>query len=252
MAGFLAYALAGAATGAGEGMIAEAKAKREEAMEELRNSRLMEREDRADTRQTARDERLFAQQTQRDQSNRSRTLVQTGDGAGLLDSTTGDISRLKRDGEDYSGPVSTVGTRDYGEMPASVQRGVINDMENIWEKNGMDERALKRAIGAGRRNGFSNDMLENWAREVLEADGYDDIDGALRRVGLLDGGDGEDEAPAPDASAPSAGATGQQPTGAGTTQNPFQATTQAHVNWFRENARPGQVIMHNGQRYTKD
>jgi uncharacterized protein YidB (DUF937 family) len=46
MAGFLAYALAGAASGAGEGMIAEARAKREAAMEELRNSRLMEREDR--------------------------------------------------------------------------------------------------------------------------------------------------------------------------------------------------------------
>jgi hypothetical protein len=186
-------------------MIEEAKARREQVLEDLREQRLMAREDRAFDRQGQRDDRLYGRQTQRDQANRSGTLVQTPEGAMLLDPTSGEMRFPTRDGENYVGSITKTGARDYGDMPASVQRGVINDMEKIWENNGADERALKRAIGAGRRNGFSNDMLENWAREVLEAEDYDDIDGALRSAGLLD-----DDAPAPAAGSPAAGG-GSQP-----------------------------------------
>lgn len=39
--------------------------------------------------------------------------------------------------------------------------------------------------------------------------------------------------------------------GDGTTEAPFQATEQSHIDWFRENAQPGQVIVIDGQAYTK-
>jgi hypothetical protein len=47
------------------------------------------------------------------------------------------------------------------------------------------------------------------------------------------------------------GMTTAPPPGAGTRENPYQATTQQHVDWFRNNAPAGAVISINGQLYTK-
>lgn len=48
------------------------------------------------------------------------------------------------------------------------------------------------------------------------------------------------------------GATGgEQPPGDGTEASPYQATTQAQVDWFKQNAPAGAVISINGQPYTK-
>lgn len=51
--------------------------------------------------------------------------------------------------------------------------------------------------------------------------------------------------------APASPTSGQPPPGAGTHDQPFQATTQDHINWFKANAQPGQVISVNGQLFTK-
>lgn len=55
-------------------------------------------------------------------------------------------------------------------------------------------------------------------------------------------------APAPAAAAPR---PPSPPKGAGTPADPYSATTQAEVDWFKENAAPGAVIDVNGQRFTK-
>ena len=72
--GFLAYALAGAATGAGTGMINEARAKRDAVMEELREQRLMAREDRQFGRQMQLQDRQFDRQDARDEAQHNRIL----------------------------------------------------------------------------------------------------------------------------------------------------------------------------------
>lgn len=38
--------------------------------------------------------------------------------------------------------------------------------------------------------------------------------------------------------------------GTGTRESPWVASTQAHVDWFKQNAKPGDVIVVNGQKYT--
>jgi hypothetical protein len=38
--------------------------------------------------------------------------------------------------------------------------------------------------------------------------------------------------------------------GVGTKASPWVATTQDHINWFKQNGKPGDVIMVNGQAYT--
>jgi hypothetical protein len=43
----------------------------------------------------------------------------------------------------------------------------------------------------------------------------------------------------------------QPPPGAGTRQSPYQATTQDHVNWFRNSAPPGSVLFADGRYYQK-
>jgi len=41
-----------------------------------------------------------------------------------------------------------------------------------------------------------------------------------------------------------------KPSGSGTKENPYQAQTQADIDWFKANAREGDVILVNGQLFT--
>jgi hypothetical protein len=43
----------------------------------------------------------------------------------------------------------------------------------------------------------------------------------------------------------------QSPPGGGTRDNPYKATTQAHIDWFKENAPEGAIIEANGQLFRK-
>jgi hypothetical protein len=45
--------------------------------------------------------------------------------------------------------------------------------------------------------------------------------------------------------------TGKAPSGAGTRADPFKASTQAEVDWFKQNAKAGDVIMIDGKPFTK-
>ena len=99
--GFLAYALAGAATGAGQGLVNEARAKREMVMEELREQRLMAREDRQFGRQMQLAEQKNQWQTERDERQWSRqqeaaTAAQERDQqflSSVMPSSRGDVQR---------------------------------------------------------------------------------------------------------------------------------------------------------------
>lgn len=47
------------------------------------------------------------------------------------------------------------------------------------------------------------------------------------------------------------GQPGNAPQGAGTRENPYRATTQDHINWFRDHANPGDVVEVSGKLFTK-
>lgn len=70
------------------------------------------------------------------------------------------------------------------------------------------------------------------------------------------GGAGASQAGGSDPTLSQAMRPGQQqpagaPPGSGTEAAPYQAATQEHVEWFKQNAKPGQVIVVNGRPYTK-
>lgn len=56
---------------------------------------------------------------------------------------------------------------------------------------------------------------------------------------------------APPEAQPPASAAAGKPKGAGTRADPFQAAAQADVDWFRQHAPAGSVIIVNGKAYTK-
>jgi hypothetical protein len=57
--------------------------------------------------------------------------------------------------------------------------------------------------------------------------------------------------PSPGAGDPKRTGRWAQPPGMGTREQPFQASVQDDVEWFKNNAQPGQVISINGELYTK-
>ena len=42
-----------------------------------------------------------------------------------------------------------------------------------------------------------------------------------------------------------------KPSGEGSKASPYQATSQADISWFKQNARPGDVLMYQGKLYTR-
>lgn len=143
--GLLGFALAGAATGAGQGMIAEARAKREAAMEDLRNQRLMAREDRQFDRQTQLQDRQFDRQDARDERQWSRQqerdAMSGGDLIRLEDGTTavrrgGTVAPLT---DSEGNPVNVAQTGSDRAPPADVataewliNQGVASDPADAW------------------------------------------------------------------------------------------------------------------------
>ena len=47
------------------------------------------------------------------------------------------------------------------------------------------------------------------------------------------------------------GSAGGRPRGSGTSDDPYEAATQADIDWFKQNAKPGEAISVDGRLYTK-
>lgn len=192
MAGLLGYALAGGLTGYGNSLVEDAKAKREAAMEELRNSRLMEREDRQFDRQTQRDDTQWERQQQRDDTQFERGTatsgkpVRIGDRDRLLrqDGSLGDIM----DGNEvFTGQISTgQNSSDPVDIRAArilVEEGVFPDFKTAWS----DVNAAKSDKAARARlvTDFYKVMLEDFADERSNAEKFQS---AQERIDELMGG----------------------------------------------------------------
>jgi hypothetical protein len=177
MAGFLAYALAGAASGAGEGMIAEARAKREAAMEELRNSRLMEREDRQFDRQGQLLDRQQGFQRERDQADRDFKLttggdrVQTDQGLKIMrpDGTMADPRNP--DGTTFDGKI--ISSRDSSDPRYAIEAKRDMLIAAGWDEGRASEAAAlgERPVGAVDRMKLVEDQLKTeYGKELMTND----------------------------------------------------------------------------------
>jgi hypothetical protein len=81
-------------------------------------------------------------------------------------------------------------------------------------------------------------------------------DSSSQAVGSLyaKGATEQDAQPAPQGSkapTPPPSPAAARPMGSGTQADPYRAGTQSQIDWFKSNAKPGAVIVINGQTYTK-
>lgn len=129
MVGIGAYALAGAAEGMGVGMVNEARAKRQAAIEDLKHKRLVEREeaDRSFRREENEKSRVVTRQGQRKEITGSD---------GNLYSVDGQEAKLIKtpDGQAFKG-VSTKGQKPADVKTAEwlVQQGIARDSREAWK-----------------------------------------------------------------------------------------------------------------------
>jgi hypothetical protein len=122
MAGLLGYALAGGLAGYGNSLVEEAKAKREAAMEELRNSRLMEREDRDRSFRTSEREASQGFSARENAANRQFQSESRGDLVTLDDGSTGvRVGSTVKPLTDAEGNQRRVVSRDGTNTPAEVR-----------------------------------------------------------------------------------------------------------------------------------
>lgn len=173
MAGLLGFLAAGAVKGAGDGIVAEAKAKREAAIAELEHSRLLSRE------QTDRDfrssEAAIARDFSASESAKSRAASAEEGRLGRIDTLTAeDGTTLLRDGEtvrplkgEDGKPVKTLSTSkdskpaDVASAEWLIKNGAATDAADAWSKvrsaregqttaadiEEMTEKAVKTELG---------------------------------------------------------------------------------------------------------
>jgi hypothetical protein len=96
-----------------------------------------------------------------------------------------------------------------------------------------------KAYGGNREQARQKKTMEFYRALTSGAGGASDAGGAA----AADDGGAQGGAASPTAAA--------KPSGGGSKADPFQATSQQHIDWFKANAPPGSVISVNGKLYTK-
>ncbi|RFC65026.1 hypothetical protein DYI37_03940 [Fulvimarina endophytica] len=150
MAGLLGFLAAGAAKGAGAGIVAEARARREAAISELEHSRLLQREQadrdfrskeaatargfQAEQNELSREESRLDREARREESRAGREEVMTGsDGVTLL--RDGDTVRPVKDQDGNpikSAPSKSNDPADVQTANWLVREGIATDSKEAW------------------------------------------------------------------------------------------------------------------------
>lgn len=238
MAG-LGFVAGGALTGLGEGMMAQARAKREEKLAMLKMEMQRERDDRRHEQQ-----------------------------GGLLHATAQD-----REGNYFgitrSGEKLELGIQ--GKEPKSKE-----GLKKVWDEEQGKEVWVRESEAEGKPAGFDEDAFEarNMREDTLRAEARaqakkeaDDKAGWLSTDETDFAEDGGSRAKFIErrtneilrerkggksaASKPAQGGNRAIPEGQGTQASPYKAATQAHIDWFKNAAPKGAVIEVDGKLYTK-
>jgi hypothetical protein len=224
MAGLLGYALAGGLAGYGNSLVEEAKAKREAAMEELRNSRLMEREDRDRSFRTSEREASQGFSARENAANRQFQSESRGDLVTLDDGSTGvRVGSTVKPLTDAEGNQRRVVSRDGTNTPAEVrtaewliQNGVAENPEDAWRqvRTARDNPNSRARLVSDIYKSMTGNMMDRRSDAEKQQAAREFVEGLLQ----------EEEGPPPAAAQPTQGGA-QQGLPAGT--SPEQAIEQA-------------------------
>jgi len=266
----------GLLTGAGKGMVAEAEERRQQVLKDLEHQRLLERDETNYERRKglltsvipSKDGTLMgitAGGETKDLGFKGKPTVAElkalTDSAGLsvedkriIDTlvkrfTTGKGS-LEGEQTDWSSVEQALRTQnrnDLADLIASQDQGsAAIDVESAeWREarsQAEEEASEKTGLLTSRKKEFPETegskakWIEQRSREIYS-----------ERQGGKKGAPGGDSA----STETTVDAGGQAPQGAGTQANPYKATTQAHIDWFKANAPAGSVIEINGTLYQK-
>lgn len=259
----------GAMAGIGQGLVEEGKQRRQMMLEQLRHSNDLARDEARDSRAAAREEardlRLMERDEAREEARAKReggllTSVQQDENGNLIGITrSGQAVELGIKGkvkpeelEEIGDENSPTGTRLVPRSQAAGQpgKGTKDMRESIAaqrEAERADARRQAEAEASDKAGWFSTDasdfkddggsrsaFIERRTNEILRA----------RR------GSGGEQKPT-DAPKPQGAPKAEAPSGTGSRNDPFRATTQAHIEWFKTSAPAGTVIEVDGKLYTK-
>jgi len=277
----------GLLAGLGEGMLESARAKREEAMLRLREENQSSREKSRDDRATARDATQFNNRkgllssVVPDEAGNLIGITQGGETKNL------DIkSGRKKDQNNTGLSVDDKREIDIAIKPNTSGKGSFEGETTDWEgvaasliaagRPDLAQRVLPQTGGNSKTDVESSEyresarLAEKWAsdqagyfsRDKTDFEGYggnraeaiqkktleiyNEMKGGTAPAST---GSAQTGAPQDRTSAPpeQAGA----PTGSGTEADPYQASSQADINWFKDSARPGTIIEVDGKLYVK-
>lgn len=231
MAGLLAYAAAGGLAGIGKGLEDDAEARRQEARDEIRARRAAEEAEKSRRFQSS--ERVAGQEFRSTETAADRALrIGEADKDRALRQREGETDRAFRERmaeEDRTyRSTETAADRTFRREESEKDRDLRKRPDTLTAKERADlviaatKAATSEELGTG--------------RTVFDQETYDRM---LRAI------------PGMANAAPASPPAGSPPKGTGTEADPYTATTQSEVDWFKANAKPGQVIVVDGKTYTK-
>jgi hypothetical protein len=188
MAGLLGYALAGGLAGYGNSLVEDAKAKREAAMEELRNSRLMEREDRDRSFRREEGEANRAQQREMAGSD----VYGEGGRIARANPITGEIKEYTQGGNPATGWSGSRSQSEMTDTTVATRIGQLNrDFDTAVREMNFDDPLVLVQSGIDRLESEKMPAAdtERWAKSALrrigrqaKADGQiEDLDAFIRK-----------------------------------------------------------------------
>ena len=266
MAGFLGFALAGAAESIGTGMVERAREQRAFALDYARNQWAMEREDRQFGRQMQLQDRQFERQDMRDERQWERLQQRDKMSGGDVVRLEGGRDVVRRGNQVFDltdaegNPVNLDRASGSGDRTFEFERKFemasrFYDEQTAFEiatgsrsasPREVRDMARKEAEMMMPTDALGNITMSAEERKALIDKTYDelmDLFGTRGRAGASRGA-GRSQSPRMPGM--------EAPPGEGSQRNPYQATTPDHVEWFKENAPAGAVIVIEGERYTKD
>lgn len=269
----------GLLVGAGDGMVLAAQNRRKEALLRIQNEEVLKREKRRDDRADARADKTAKE-------NRGLLTSVTNDKDGKMFGITrgGDVNELGITAPIKASdlPKSGLSVDDKRELDVAIDRhtsgkGSIEGETTDWKAvakslraGGREDLAARIESGESTSNEVDVDsseyreaqtQAEKWAEDQAKFFGRDKTDFAdyggnrseaiqaktLELYKQLKGGLTQ-----PDATTTQTAPQGGGPVpGSGTESDPFVATTQDQVDWFRNSAPPGTIIMIDGKLYQK-
>jgi len=269
MAGLFGYLAAGAAESVGTGIVEQAKAKREAALRMLEEDRGFERLQQrdAETRAfTAGENKL-----QRDAAAEQARLAREADGETVTDA----------DGNSYYRPGGSTELKPLTSGGKQVKTATGSKFEidrryQMLTAAGVDPKRaaliaagdkpptsaeVEKMVEAAVKTEFAGGMGKP-KQDELEASRTRNRERITRNLGLSEQSDDSreqapdkpsstGEAPASTSGRGDRPATDAMPSGTGTKESPFKAETQAHIDWFKKSAQPGDVLSVDGKLYVK-